>query len=826
MMWRCSIIASEAATIAKVNLSLFRSRKVRRNKPTVKFVIGILLALSVGISLYLRIYLPYDQVFTGDWIKYTGIDAYFHMRLIDNFVHNFPQLTGFDPYFIYPGGGGVGTVRFFEWLLGGITWVVGLGSPTQHTVDIVGVYFPAVLGALIVIPVYFIGRELFNRWAGVIAAGLIAIIPGELLGRSILGFTDQHVAEVLFTTVVFLFLVLAIKAARQRQMTFNHLRQRDWASIRRPLVYSLFAGIFMGIYLLTWIGALLIAFTICFYFVIQFIIDHLKRKSTDYLCLIGVVFFLIAIIMFLPASSRGFYRISMFLALLLPLVLGVTSWFIARRGMRPIYYPLTLLGLGAVGIGIFYAINSSLFLGMVNQFAIFVPSETLRTTIEAQPLLFPQGKFTTQIAWGNFSTGFYLSFISLGFLIFYLIRKRGDAEKTLLVVWSVVILATALGQRRFAYYFAVNVALLTGYLSVLIYYVIRYIIDYLSSRSTDYMSWQALELADFEGLATQATASSTRAERKGVKLKERQVVRPAIHYSSIILWVIVIFFLVLFPNISPAVNTAKQARFAPTDAWMSSLSWLEENTPEPFSDPDAYYKLYEQPQPDESYNHPESAYGVLAWWDYGYWITRIAHRLPNANPSQAPAPITKVASFLLSQDEDSAVEVRKELDASYVIIDYQTATGKFWAVVTWLGREPSEFIDIYHKIQGNKGIPVIYFHPEYYRSLSVRLYNFDGKAVTPENTTVISYQEKVSQEGIRYKQIISEEKFDSYEKAEDYVLSQESGNYKIVGNNPFVSPVPLEALKQYQLIHSSQEAVASQDAGAIPEVKIFEFTGG
>ena len=76
---------------------------MRRNKSTVKIIIGILLALSVGISLYLRIYLPYDQVFTGDWIKYTGIDAYFHMRLIDNFVQNFPQLTDFDPYFIYPG---------------------------------------------------------------------------------------------------------------------------------------------------------------------------------------------------------------------------------------------------------------------------------------------------------------------------------------------------------------------------------------------------------------------------------------------------------------------------------------------------------------------------------------------------------------------------------------------------------------------------------------------------------------------------------------------------------------------------------------------------
>ncbi len=142
-----------------------------RSKLSAKFIIAILIALFLGIALYLRIYLPYDQVFSGEWIKFTGIDAYYQMYLVDNLAHNFPHLTGFDPYFIYPGGQGVGSIRFFNWLLAAIIWVIGLGSPTQHTVDVVGVYFPAILGALMVIPVYFIGKELFNRWDGVVAAG-------------------------------------------------------------------------------------------------------------------------------------------------------------------------------------------------------------------------------------------------------------------------------------------------------------------------------------------------------------------------------------------------------------------------------------------------------------------------------------------------------------------------------------------------------------------------------------------------------------------------------------------------------------------------------
>ncbi len=86
------------------------------------------------------------MVFSSDWIKFTGIDAYYHMRLVDNLVHNFPHLFSFDPYFIYPDGGGGGNILFFDWLLASIIWVIGLGAPTEHTIDVVSVYFPAILG--------------------------------------------------------------------------------------------------------------------------------------------------------------------------------------------------------------------------------------------------------------------------------------------------------------------------------------------------------------------------------------------------------------------------------------------------------------------------------------------------------------------------------------------------------------------------------------------------------------------------------------------------------------------------------------------------------
>ena len=82
---------------------------------------------------------------------------------------------------------------------------------------------------------------------------------------------------------------------------------------------------------------------------------------------------------------------------------------------------------------------------------------------------------------------------------------------------------------------------------------------------------------------------------------------------------------------------------APTDGWMQALTWMQANTPEPLGDPNAYYKLY-----NTDYKYPASAYGVTTWWDYGYWVSVIAKRLPSVNPSQDPEPIIKTANLFLS----------------------------------------------------------------------------------------------------------------------------------------------------------------------------------
>jgi len=766
-----------------------------------KVIAGIMVSLCFGVSLYLRIVLPYDQVFSGDWIKFAGADAYYHMRLVDNLVNHFPQSMIFDPYTRYPFGAGVFWPPFFHWLLGGIALLVGFGAPTPHTVDIVGVYLPPILAALTVIPVYFIGKELFHRWAGVIAAGLVALLPGEFLGRSILGFTDHHVAEVLFTTVTMLFLMLAMKAGRQKKLTFSRLRHPDRTAITKPIIYSVLAGVFLGIYLLTWVGGLLFVFLIFIGVAVQFVIHHLKNEPSEYLGIVGTVLFLTTLVISMVLLSRSYlgprYFISLSVASVTPLVLASLSRVMHNRKIAVACYPLFLLGLGTAALAVFYLINPLLLKSMLGKFNIFFPSGAALNIQEVQPILFPGGDFSLSAVWGNFTTGCFLSLIALG-LLSYLIIKRGETDKTLLVVWSIMILAASLGQRRFAYYLAINVALLTGY-----------------------SSWLILQFAGFGKTAIEYAERPVEARRTRRKRSRKRGFGLANSRVYMVLAPIVVFFLVFFPNISPAINTVSGTFSASDDAWYSSLSWLRENTPDPFGDPDFYYQLYEAPPYGEYYQYPDTAYGVLAWWDYGHRITRIAHRIPISNPFQQG--VSSVAQFFTAQDEASATEIADQLGAKYVIVDKDIATVGLHALADWAGSSHEEFFDVYHDRRGDELVPILLFYPEYYRSLCVRLYCFDGEAVFPEHCMVISYQERIGRRGVTYREITSVQSAPSYEEATAYISSQKSGNYRIVGDDPSVSPVPLEGLEHYRLIHDSRASVEEVGVGMKSVVKIFEY---
>ncbi len=83
-------------------------------------------------------------------------------------------------------------------------------------------------------------------------------------------------------------------------------------------------------------------------------------------------------------------------------------------------------------------------------------------------LCFIRGRLYPEKAYSNFTvTGFFASLVGIFILTVNLFRKPKPQE-VLVLVWSILILFAIYGQNRFAYYYSINVAVLSAYLGGLL----------------------------------------------------------------------------------------------------------------------------------------------------------------------------------------------------------------------------------------------------------------------------------------------------------------------------------------------------------------------
>jgi hypothetical protein len=153
------------------------------------------------------------------------------------------------------------------------------------------------------------------------------------------------------------------------------------------------------------------------------------------------------------------------------------------------------------------------------------------------------------------------------------------------------------------------------------------------------------------------------------------------------------------------------------------------------------------------------------------------------------------------------------------------ATSKFYAMVEWAGRSLDEYYGIYYQASQEGWLtPVILYHPAYFETAVVRLYSFNGEAVTPSESIVISWAMEAATGGLSYRKITSVQTFATYGEAVAYIAGQPSGDYRIVSANPLSTPVPLAEMSDYRLVHESSETVPVGNTN-MPGVKVFEYLG-
>lgn len=247
-----------------------------------------------ALALYIRTVLPYDAVFRGGIVGFAADDAVFHMRLVENLIKNFPHRIWFETFTLYPSGQDLHFGPLWTYMIAITSLILGAGSPTIDLTRTVGAYFPGVFGALVVFPVYFIGREVFDRRVGLLAAFMIAVMPGQFLSRSVMGFTDHHVGEVFFSTLFLMFFIMAIRSVKGKDISLDDIWNKNWVKLKPHVIISIFAGIAFGLYMLQWSNGVFYGGIVAIFIVLQYIIDHMRGRSVEGLCIVSFIAFLSA----------------------------------------------------------------------------------------------------------------------------------------------------------------------------------------------------------------------------------------------------------------------------------------------------------------------------------------------------------------------------------------------------------------------------------------------------------------------------------------------------------------------------------------------------
>lgn len=666
---------------------------------TVKSLSYAILFAIFLFSFYIRGITPLKNVFNRGIVGFAMDDSVFHMRLVENTIQFFPHRIFFDVFTKYPFGNQLHWGPLFDQTIAFLALIAGLitngGMPSQSMIDTIGAFFPAVMGAMVVFPVYFIGKELMDEKAGLLGAFLIAIFPGQWLSRSVLGFTDNHVAEVFYLTLMIMFFVLAIKKAEG--VTFDHWLNMDWAVLKIPLAYSILAGISFGAYLLTWTTGVLFAVVFGIFVVVQYIIDHFRGKSTEYLGVVGIIAYLIAMVMVIPyiEISNGFNPVQYSQvhiavtggAAVIFAILSLVSREMNKRELSGFHYLLFVSGTILIGLIALKMFMPGLYGATVGNWNYIFKGQSGGglTIAEASPI-------TKDMILGNFGYNYYLAYIAIFGLCYYVIRKS-SGEYTLIAVWSIFVLAIMLAQNRFAYYYATNVAILVGFLG---------------SKVLDFGDWKDFGSNDIVECA------------KRIRIQ---------HILSLIIVIAVTGFLP--SDASPYKMTMQSAQWGALGEgyyeWYDALNWMRYNTPDPGLD---YYAIYEKPK-NSTYPYPETAYGVMSWWDYGHIITYWGHRIPNANPFQAGIGGGKdhnpgASTFLIAPTEEGANEVLGKLGingkpgARYVVSNAYMAYAILTIFADWDETNYGYYTQI-QTSQGAQGVPTM----KYYDTIEAKLHIFD-----------------------------------------------------------------------------------------------------
>jgi len=738
------------------------------------------------IALFTRIRQRDNLITNSGEIALLGNDSWYHYRAIEYTIDNFPFLIGVDPKSGYPIGADVGTFgTLYDLILAMAALIIGLGNPSSELIRQIMAYSSPVFFILILGIVYVITKYITSsKWAGVAAVGITTFIPGTLYERTVVGFAQHHVLEVLFLLTAVYFTIKALDVAQRDLITLEVIKLREVDSLKSWLKYTGLAALSILAYYLTWPPAMLyfglLAASAGIYTLIAYDSEKLAEPAlvTYFTLLLASTIFVVIQnpTMETSVSNPSIIHLGVVLTSLIGtgLLLVLNKYGEENNWSRQKLYSI-FAGLGVVSVISLLLIQPSVFAEIFDNivrllgYPFGLGGEDIQTIAEEQSTTFMELSFSQY--------GFLLGASILGMIMMALGRlnnSKQSASRIFFVVVAVFFVIISIRTIRFNYYLAPFV----GIFSVI---MIKQLIDYVEvPRNTN-------EIEGYQVIAL----------------------------SIILLLVIPILF---FPVTGTVMSeTTDNVNIHSYQEWEEPLLWLNESTDTDNIPSDV--SVDSQP-----YDYDNESYGVMSWWDYGHWITVTGDKSPVSNPFQQHAE--ESSEFLLADSPEEAEKVMTDMDenaeARYIAIDWQmvapfsklTAKPEFNENVT-----SEDLIEPYYVSDGfSYNVAFFERNQRYYESMLVRLYYGHGGQMEPGPYTVDYSIDDVGAEQQQdplaetqqpeqsIRTITPQQNpvtvHNSTEEARQYAEENEEVTFNGIGTYPQET---VEALENYRLVKSSPE---------------------
>ncbi|MHB1492160.1 MAG: carboxypeptidase regulatory-like domain-containing protein [Thermoplasmataceae archaeon] len=643
-----------------------------------------IIAILVAIYLFIGNYFAWQQAFVGLLANVSGgSDPYFNYYIIQNIIATGHLLT-YTQALNYPIGSGNPRNPFFHELLVFMAEILSPVIGVKAAAYYAFMEFDAVFGALLIIPVYLLAKDVFGKKTGLLSAFIYTLIPSNL-SSGILTDGRMHTPELIFAFFAIYFFEKAIRLSSKERIIGNFTQFKSYYGSVMKYVknnilsteYAIFAAISYGALMLSWQGAAYILAIIAIYIIIQLIFNLFASKNTGYITFVSVIFVLISFAMgyYYYYAANNAPSIWFIPPLYIGLGVIAISILIGILGRKPwiISIPLLIIVLGGLLIGIKFA-SPHIFNEIISGEGYFIKTRVYSTIAEAQspltaaPLL---SSYLSEFGIGIFAMGMG----GIIYMVYLVLREKKDSILFMLV-FSLVSIYMSFAAARF------NVTAAPAY-AIGSAALLMYILELLKlNRGTDQSS------------------------RKTMK-QRRSAIKADIKWLQVILAIVISLGLVLPAGLSmisngiPA-NNAEQVNKQIYDSlpsfirpyafqanstdYIGGTGLLITNSSSPFS---ASMKWFAQQDANVPINQ-KPAY--VSWWDYGFQELYQGQHPTVADDFQQAYQVAGQILLATNQTQVISLFTARVLEANYISNNGQFSQNVKSDLIHYLGNSETKLI--------------------------------------------------------------------------------------------------------------------------------------